>query len=362
MASYKLKNKNAVGMMASSPLYTTPKPDPSDYDMTDEGDRNLYNEKLDSWHRSQQKGSEIKGSQISEKGTKFVKGAMQGQNPNVQFGGDGRRILKSGGGNVGASSGTGGGKNENVTGIPISPRIGGGGIGSGLASSFTGLGKLGTTFNPDPLVIPPPATKDKKDKKTSTNNNKKTNTQTKPTKSTGTGTQTKVKKGPASTSIKPMQGLVDLGGSDLTQNISKVRATVERARSADHDLISSRPKSGGRVGRVARRQQAKTDRVLGRLENRAQIRGIRETERGKRQAGRESAKQERKNLLMDNPVAKDAAGGRKSSKPKTGSQDFTGMKGDKPRQNQGFDYSKGGKSKRSKKKAQRGHEAQKYGI
>ena len=183
------------------------------------------------------------------------------------------------------------------------------------------------------------------------------------TKSTSTNTtKTNVKKGPAATSIKPMQGLVDLGGSDLTQNIPKVRTTVEKARSADYDLISSKPKSGGRVGRVARRQQAKTDRVLGRLENRAQIRGIRETERGKRQQARESASQERKNLLMDNPVAKDASGGRKSSQPKTGSQDFTGMKGDKPRQNQGFDYSKGDKSKRSKKKAQRGYEAQKYGI
>ena len=190
------------------------------------------------------------------------------------------------------------------------------------------------------------------------------------TKSTSTNTnKTTVKKGPASTSIKPMQGLIDLGGGDLTQNISKVRATVEKARSSDHDLISSRPKSGGRVGRVARRQQAKTDRVFGRLEKRenrpmqrAQIKNIRETERTKRQSARESAKQERKNLLMDNPVAKDAAGDRKSSKPKTGSQDFTGMKGDKPRQNQGFDYSKGEKSKRSKKKAQRGYEAQKYGI
>ena len=360
MASYKLKNKNAVGMMASSPLYTTPKPDPSDYDMTDEGDRNLYQEKLDSWHRSQQKGSEIKGSKISEKGTPTVKGAMQGSTgPNVQFGGDGRRVLKPGGGDVGASSGIGGGKNENVTGISISPRVGSGGVGSGLASSFAGLGKLGTTFNPDPLIIPPPANRDKK---TDTTKNKKVD---KPTKTTGTGTnntKTNVKKGPAATSIKPMQGLIDLGGSDLTQNIPKVRTTVEKARSADYDLISSKPKSGGRVGRVARRQQAKTDRVLGRLENRAQIRGIRETERGKRQQARESASQERKNLLMDNPVAKDASGGRKSSQPKTGSQDFTGMKGDKPRQNQGFDYSKGDKSKRSKKKAQRGYEAQKYGI
>ena len=66
--------------------------------------------------------------------------------------------------------------------------------------------------------------------------------------------------------------------------------------------------------------------------------------------------------MTDMPVDKDATGGRKSSQPKTGSQDFTGIKGDKPRQNQGFDYSKGGKSKRSKKKAQRGQEAQKYGI
>ena len=151
--------------------------------------------------------------------------------------------------------------------------------------------------------------------------------------------------------------------------VNKSAQTVNRALSGDYDLISSRPKSTGRVGRVARRQQAKTDRLYNRLERRAnrpiereQIQKIRETERGKRSSMRESASQERKNLLMDNPVTKDASGGRKSSQPKTGSQDFTGIKGDKPRQNQGFDYSKGKKSKRSKKKAQRGHEAQKYGI
>lgn len=359
--AYKLKNKNSVGMMASSPLYNTPKPDRAEYDSQE-----AYDQAMVAYDRSQTPAAPIPSEtkdvrgDIKEKGTPVVKGAMRGSSgPNVQFGGDGRRIIKSGGGNVGAGSGTGGGKNQNVIGIPKDPYFGGSGVGSGLTSSFAGTAKLGTTFKPQPLVIPPPATKDKK---TDTNKNKKVN---KPTKTTGTGTnttKTKVKKGPASTSIKPMQGLVDLGGSDLTQNISKVRATVEKAISADHDLISSRPKSGGRVGRVARRQQAKTDRVLGRLENRAQIRRTRQTERGERQAGRESAKQERKNLLMDNPVAKDATGGRKSSQPKTGSQDFTGMKGDKPRQNQGFDYSKGGKSKRSKKKAQRGHEAQKYGI
>lgn len=359
MASYKLKNKNSVGMMASSPLYNT-KPDPANYDMNDPGDKQLYQEKLDSWHRSQGKSSEMSGSKISEKGGPFVKGAMQGQNPNVQFGGDGRRILKPGGGDVGSASGTGGGKNQNVIGIPKDPYFGSSGVGSGLTSSFAGTAKLGTTFKPQPLVIPKAKTQDKKIKKTTTISSKgsKGSKDSKGLKSS-TAPSKPVKKGPASTSTKPMEGLINLGSSEM---VSKIQKTVDAARSSSNDLIKNNLDGGGRVGRVRRRQQKRTANLEKRLQNRAEIKGIRQSERGKRQGMRESASQERKNLLMDNPVAKDASGGRKSSQPKTGSQDFTGMKGDKPRQNQGFDYSKGGKSKRSKKKAQRGHEAQKYGI
>ena len=104
--------------------------------------------------------------------------------------------------------------------------------------------------------------------------------------------------------------------------VSKATETVNRALSGDYDLISSRPKSTGRVGRVARRQKAKTDRLYNRLERRAnrpiereQIQKIRENERGKRSSMRESASQERTNLLKDDPIPKDASGGRKSSQP-----------------------------------------------
>jgi len=426
MASYKLKNKNAVGMMASSPLYETPNPlSEVSYAQATKGDMmasqkyqsklreraktnpegyftlddKLYDKKYykiggskrypapslnEGYTMDYEKGLQYSGPKNVDKkkdlsktdpitkniqkkeqstgyqGTMGPKGGSIGNLPTtgnlqVQNFGDIRHTTL-GHGNKKATGdqklmkgpyefvNTGKGKVN----VPKAKTTDKKSVGD--ASSLVpkgGFGTGGRIGNTDALNFDP----------TKFGLNKDGSTKTK-----SKSTNTTVKKGPASTSIKPMQGLVDLGGSDLTQNISKVRTTVEKARSADHDLISSRPKSGGRVGRVARRQQAKTDRVLGRLENRAQIRGIRETERGKRQAGRESAKQERKNLLMNDPIPKDASGGRKSSQPKTGSQDFTGMKGDKPRQNQGFDYSKGGKSKRSKKKAQRGHEAQKYGI
>ena len=293
---------------------------------------------------------------------------------NVQFGGDGRRIIKSGGGNVGAGSGTGGGKNQNIIGIPKDPYFGGSGVGSGLTSSFAGTAKLGTTFKPQPLVIPKAKTQDKKVKKTTTT----TSTSSK----SSTGPSKPVKKGPASTSTKPMEGLISLGGSEM---VSKIKKTVDAARSSSNDLIKNNLDGGGRVGRVRRRQQKRTANLEKRLQNRAEIKGIRQSERGKRQGMRESASQERKNLLMDNPVAKDASGGRKSSQPQQpkatqeskmsrktkrqlkrsnkfseslsgaknknlksgGSQDFRGMKGDKSSNKATFDYS-GGKNKYKK--------------
>lgn len=126
---------------------------------------------------------------------------------------------------------------------------------------------------------------------------------------------------PASTSIKPMQGLVDLGSSsmidDIKTNVGKTAGVVAKALSPSHDLISSRSKSGGRIGRVQRRQQAKTDRVRNRLDNRdnkpqqrAQIKNIRETERGKRQSAREKSKMKRE---VDKDMAK--IGGSAPTKP-----------------------------------------------
>lgn len=307
MASYKLRKGNAIGLMASSPLYKIPKPDRSEYDSQEAYDQAMiaYDRSLTPAAPIPSETQDVRGY-IREKGLPFVKGAMQGQNPNVQFGGDGRRIVKGGGGNVGASSGTGGGKNQNITGISLGSR-GPGGVGSGLTTSFSGLGKLGTTFNPDPLVIPPPRTQTvKKDKPVNKNTGGASNNK-----------KTKVKKGPASTSIKPMQGLVDLGGGDLTQNISKVRATVDAARSSSNDLIKNKLDGSGRIGRVQRRQQAKTDRLRDRLEKRenrplkkAQIKNIRETQRTTRQSDREKSQ-------MKRDANKDMAkmGGRVPTKP-----------------------------------------------
>ena len=377
--AYKLKNKNSVGMMASSPLYNTPKPDRAEYDS-----KEAYDQAMIAYDRSQTPAAPIPSEtkdvrgDIKEKGTPVVKGAMQGSSgPNVQFGGDGRRILKSGGGDVGAGSGTGGGKNQNIIGIPKDPYFGGRGVGSGLTSSFAGTARLGTTFKPQPLVIPKAKTQDKKVKKTTT-------TSSKGSKSSkgSTGSSRPVKKGPASTSTKPMEGLINLGSSEMS---SKIQKTVDAARSSTNDLIKNNLDGGGRVGRVRRRQQKRTANLQNRLQNKAEIKGIRQSERGKRQGMRESASQERKNLLMDNPVAKDAAGGRKSSQsqqPKAtqeskmsrktkrqlkrsnkfseslsgatnknlksgGSQDFRGMKGDKSSNKATFDYS-GGKNKYKK--------------
>ena len=377
--AYKLKNKNSVGMMASSPLYNTPKPDRAEYDS-----KEAYDQAMIAYDRSQTPAAPIPSEtkdvrgDIKEKGTPVVKGAMQGSSgPNVQFGGDGRRILKSGGGDVGAGSGTGGGKNQNIIGIPKDPYFGGRGVGSGLTSSFAGTAKLGTTFKPQPLVIPKAKTQDKKVKKTTT-------TSSKGSKSSkgSTGSSRPVKKGPASTSTKPMEGLINLGSSEMS---SKIQKTVDAARSSTNDLIKNNLDGGGRVGRVRRRQQKRTTNLQNRLQNKAEIKGIRQSERGKRQGMRESASQERKNLLMDNPVAKDAAGGRKSSQPQQpkatqeskmsrktkrqlkrsnkfseslsratnknlksgGSQDFRGMKGDKSSNKATFDYS-GGKNKYKK--------------
>ena len=377
--AYKLKNKNSVGMMASSPLYNTPKPDRAEYDS-----KEAYDQAMIAYDRSQTPAAPIPSEtkdvrgDIKEKGTPVVKGAMQGSSgPNVQFGGDGRRILKSGGGDVGAGSGTGGGKNQNIIGIPKDPYFGGRGVGSGLTSSFAGTARLGTTFKPQPLVIPKAKTQDKKVKKTTT-------TSSKGSKSSkgSTGSSRPVKKGPASTSTKPMEGLINLGSSEMS---SKIQKTVDAARSSTNDLIKNNLDGGGRVGRVRRRQQKRTANLQNRLQNKAEIKGIRQSERGKRQGMRESASQERKNLLMDNPVAKDAAGGRKSSQPQQpkatqeskmsrktkrqlkrsnkfseslsgatnknlksgGSQDFRGMKGDKSSNKATFDYS-GGKNKYKK--------------
>ena len=84
--------------------------------------------------------------------------------------------------------------------------------------------------------------------------------------------------------------------ASISDNISKVKATVDAARSTSNDLIKNTTNGGGRVGRVRRRQEARTARVTERLRNRrnkpqekAQIKDIRQTERTKRQMQRDKS-------------------------------------------------------------------------
>jgi len=106
---------------------------------------------------------------------------------------------------------------------------------------------------------------------------------------------------------------------------SKMETTVTNAMDPNSKLINKSTEYGGRVGRVKRRQERRTARVTERnqrrrgeiptrkekrQENREQIKTIRLDNRNTRQESKESAKQERKNLLTDNPVDKDATGGR----------------------------------------------------
>jgi len=92
-------------------------------------------------------------------------------------------------------------------------------------------------------------------------------------------------------------------GVDL--KMPKMEGTISRATDPKHDIISQNNYGGGRVGRVKRRQERKTARVAQRVDNRI----------NRMQNNQESASQERKNLLTDNPVVKDATGGRKGSQP-----------------------------------------------
>ena len=370
-------------MMASSPLYNTPKPDRAEYDS-----KEAYNQAMVAYDRSQTPAAPIPSEtkdvrgDIKEKGTPVVKGAMQGSSgPNVQFGGDGRRILKSGGGDVGAGSGTGGGKNQNIIGIPKDPYFGGRGVGSGLTSSFAGTAKLGTTFKPQPLVIPKAKTQDKKVKKTTTS-------------STSTSKKTKPQQKLKIDRIAPRpitNTRPEKVGTDAKNIASKMANVIGNATNANYDMIANKPASGRRQ-RIQRRLQKRQQNLENRIANRADRPLIKqdradakELRQQTRRKGRESASQERKNLLMDNPVAKDAAGGRKSSQPQQpkatqeskmsrktkrqlkrsnkfseslsgatnknlksgGSQDFRGMKGDKSGNKATFDYS-GGKNKYKK--------------
>ena len=355
--AYKLRNKNAATLMAKSPLYNTPPkqmvslgaeelkaPDRAEYDDQHAYDqavvkydraRNYNPDKVEYNPKDPSTYSEAKltkahvrpnvrgavgqmsplrkmpGSTTDSKGRPI---STQQDDPN--FDKEGRRTLKPSGNNKTTTKTTT--KNTNKKNL-ITPE--------GKVDMSAILPKPLQTTGPSQSEkskfrfyehkgVEPPK---KKDKPKPTNNNKTkpkpTNTNNTKTKTKPTATQTTIDKTVAS-QPKPDLGVSDMVSS-IKDKVSKTQATVDKAINTNYDLISSQPKSGGRVGRVRRRQQKRTANLEKRLQNRAEIQGIRQSERGKRQSMRESASQERKNLMTDMPVDKDATGGRKSSQPST---------------------------------------------
>ena len=91
-------------------------------------------------------------------------------------------------------------------------------------------------------------------------------------------------------------------GVDL--KMPKMEGTISRATDPGHNIISQNSSYGGRVGRVRRKQEKKIAKTAERVNKRI----------NRMQNNQESASQERENLLTDNPVVKDATGGRFGSK------------------------------------------------
>jgi len=92
-------------------------------------------------------------------------------------------------------------------------------------------------------------------------------------------------------------------GVDL--KMPKMEGTISRATDPGHNIISQNSSYGGRVGRVRRKQEKKIAKTAKRVNKRI----------NRMQNNQESASQERKDLLMDDPIPKDATGGRKGSQP-----------------------------------------------
>lgn len=450
--AYKLRNKNAASLMAKSPLYNTPpnkaeyKDDPLGYEQAvvkydrargynpnkveyDPNDPSTYSEaKLTKAHvKPNVRGAVgqmspakyLPGSKTDSKGRLI---STQQDDPN--FDASGRRTLVKVTGdenNPGQRPQKSAG--EKSTKSKAKPKPPATKSKANTTSGFPGVGRPTQSGNTKP---------------TNKDNNKANNSKKKPAPATSntkkdtkpTATQTTIDKTIAS---QPTKGL---GASDMVSaikdKVSKTQATVDKAINTGYDLISSQPKSGGRVGRVRRRQQKRTANLEKRLQNRAEIQGIRQSERGKRQSIREKSKMKReankdmaklggsvptksastiKNTssqpqarlekqtpapVIDKPIkvrkSKDtsryggtidrssaaldqkarAASDVSFGNPVIGAKNMTYSQPSAPTKSNksnrvmadkgGFDYSKGGKSKRSKKNAQRTQEAQKYGI
>ena len=268
--AYKHKNKNAAGMMAASPMFITPSVTVKD------GKARINRE--DSLKLSQTTSDVNKNKKKTDYSEAYGFGRTdsQGQRENLQL------FNTNYGRNFPVKA-----TNPNFSVVKNS---------KGQQLTYTGIPraqwKKPTEADSQKVAdnakskgyVPPSQRKPKSVNKPNTTN-KKTKTTTKST---------------ASTSIKPMEGKASLGGdamrASISDNISKVKATVDAARSTSNDLIKNNTSGGGRVGRVRRRQEARTARVTERLRNRrnkpqekAQIKNIRQTERTNRQMQRDKS-------------------------------------------------------------------------
>ena len=276
--AYKHKNTNAAGMMAASPMFITPS-------VTVKGGKAKINRE-DSLKLSQTTSDINKNKKKTDYSEPYSFGRTDSQGQREYF-----QLFNTNYGRNFPVKAT----NPNFNVVKNS---------KGQQLTYTGIPraqwKMPTEADNQKLeddarakgYIPPSERKPKSVNKPNPTNNKP-NPTNKKTKSVKTTT-----KSTASTSIKPMEGTTSLGGdamrASISDNISKVKATVDAARSTSNDLIKNTTNGGGRVGRVRRRQEARTARVTERLRNRrnkpqerAQVKNIRQTERTNRQMQRD---------------------------------------------------------------------------
>jgi len=365
---YKLKNGSAVKMMAASPLFETEgvdygtdaagrkyyyshqvknmmkktnalKPGDADYDKyeRDESGKVKYNkfghaQTVEGAYDGESTVTGIKGGRYKGQG---------GSNLSITKG-HGVDLSGTSGGHIGSSSNQGGGgKQDNKISVdgPKSDSVGVATTGDGGKPSGSGMSikqdeKPASANNPKKEVKKP---------KPESNNKPKSNPYSKakandPNLDKYIKQRNSSEKGSADYAFaqnqinkaygvnkrhKATMEKMEIRGPQQVE--SKMQKTITSAMDPNSKLMDKSTEYGGRVGRVKRRQERRTARVTERnqrrrgeiptgkekrQENREQIKTIRLDNRNTRQESKESAKQERKNLLTDNPVDKDATGGR----------------------------------------------------
>lgn len=341
---YKLKNGSAAKMMAASPLFET---EGVDYGTDSSGRKYYYDQNTKNMIASQNKlkpgdadyanysrnddgtikrnkfGHAIlaEGAYSDASTVSLEKTATGGGKSNLVIGtgdGKGKKVDLSGtsGGDVGSSTNQGG-NNQNNEKLAVSgPSSNDAGVGSGsgeaqgTGTSITPSG--GNTTNTD-------GDKDNTSKK---DDNTKTNTNKNRPKAVNPYTKAKAKdpnldkyirdrnaaeKGSADYAFAQnqinkaygvdkrhqvkLEKMETRGPARIEGPTSKLRTTIDNAMDPTFDNISSR-RGNDRYTRMSKRQEKRTQKALGTYQK------------------PESTRQERKNLLTDMPVDKDATGGR----------------------------------------------------